>query len=66
MISIQTAVIILVTFPLVFIAIDIYLAVDKKDGNTYSEILRKAGKKWMPLIMIINFGWGLLSGHWWW
>lgn len=66
MISVQTAVIILITFPVVFIAIDIYLAVDKIGGNTYSEILRKTGRKWMPLIMIISFGFGLLCGHWWW
>lgn len=64
--SVQTVIIILVTFPLVFIGIDIWLFMDRKEGNTYSEILRAAGRKWMPLIMLMSFGFGLLCGHWWW
>lgn len=64
--SVQTVVIIMTVLPLLFIGIDVYLAVDKKKGNTYSEILRAAGKKWVPLIMMMCFGFGLLAGHWWW
>lgn len=59
-------IIIMTVLPAVFIAIDIVLAVNKRKGDTYSEILREAGKKWTPLIMIMCFGMGLLAGHWWW
>jgi len=50
----------------IIILIDVILAMDKTKGNTYSEILRAAGKKWIALIMMITFGMGLLAGHWWW
>lgn len=53
-------------FPAVFIIIDIILAVNKRKGDTYSEVIRAAGKKWQPLIMMMCFGFGLLAGHWWW
>lgn len=45
---------------------DIFLALDKKQGNTISAVLRAAGKKWIALIMFVAYGWGLLNGHWWW
>ncbi len=64
--NVQAVIVIMTLFPLVFIAIDVKLAIDKKDGNTYSEILRAAGRKWVPLIMMMCFGFGLLAGHWWW
>lgn len=48
------------------IGFDIYLALDKVKGNTYSAVIRSAGKKWMPLVLIASFGMGLLCGHWWW
>jgi len=57
---------ILLGTPLAFIIVDIYLALDGRKGNTYSEIIREASKKWMPIIMILCYGFGLLSGHWWW
>ena len=50
----------------IIILIDVILHIDKTEGNTYSEILRTAGKKWVSLIMMITFGMGLLAGHWWW
>lgn len=59
-------VIIMTVMPAIFIIIDIVLAVNKKKGDTYSEVLREAGKKWQPLIMLMCFGMGLLAGHWWW
>jgi heme/copper-type cytochrome/quinol oxidase subunit 2 len=48
------------------IGFDTYLALDKVKANTYSAVIRAAGKKWMPLIMIVSFSMGLLCGHWWW
>jgi hypothetical protein len=52
--------------PIIYIAIDIILAVNKRKGDTYSEIIRAAGKKFAPLAMMISFGFGLLAGHWFW
>lgn len=52
--------------PALFIGVDIVLALDMRDGNTYSEILRAAGRKWMPLVILMCFGFGLLSGHFFW
>lgn len=48
------------------IGFDIYLARDKINENTYSAVIRNAGRKWMPLIIMISYGLGLLSGHWFW
>ena len=59
-------IIIMTAFPVVFIGIDIGLAIHKRKGDTYSEVLRAAGKRWVPLIMLMCFGMGLLAGHWWW
>jgi len=52
--------------PLVYLIIDLGLALNRRKGDTYSEVLRKWGKKYMPLIMVICYIFGLLSGHWWW
>jgi hypothetical protein len=57
---------ILIGFPVVYILIDVGLALNKRQGDTYSEIIREASKKFMPLIIFICFGMGLLAGHWWW
>lgn len=51
---------------LIVIAVDIWLALDDRKGNTYSERLRSWGKAWPPLRLLIAFGMGLLAGHWWW
>lgn len=59
-------ILIMVGLPLLYIAIDVYLAVNSRKGDTYSEILTKAGDKFRPLIMMMCFGFGLLAGHWWW
>lgn len=48
------------------IGLDIVLALDKHDGNTYSERMRAWAKIWPPLRLIIMFGMGLVAGHWWW
>lgn len=56
----------MVIFPAVFIAVDVALALNRRDGDTYSEVMRRAGRRWLPLIMIVCFGFGLLAGHWWW
>ena len=52
--------------PLVYILIDIGLAINSREGDTFSEIIRAAGKKFAPLAFIISFGFGLLTGHWFW
>lgn len=58
--------IIMGVFVVSFIGIDIYLAVDKVSGNTYSERLRVWARAWPPLRLMVAFGMGLLCGHWWW
>jgi len=52
--------------PAVFILIDVALALNKRRGDTYSEVLREIGKKWTSAIMLMCFGMGVLAGHWWW
>jgi len=52
--------------PILYIAIDVLLATNKRRGDTYSEIISKAAKKFMPLALLISFGFGLLTGHWFW
>jgi hypothetical protein len=44
---------------LMIIGIDIYFAVDKIKGNTWSEIIRLWGEKYK----LIPFAWGMLAGH---
>jgi len=58
--------IIMAVFVVSFIGVDIYLAVDKVSGNTYSERMRAWAKVWPPLRLIVAFGMGMLCGHWWW
>jgi hypothetical protein len=52
--------------PGIFIVIDIILAINKRKGDTYSEVMRAIGLKWLPVVMFVCFGFGLLAGHWWW
>lgn len=59
-------IVIMVAFVVVIIAVDVVLAVRSPGGDTYSEVLRAAGERWMPLVMLVCFGMGLLAGHWWW
>lgn len=56
----------LVGLPVAYVVIDIFLALNRRKGDTYSEVLRKAGRKFMPLVIAISFLFGLLCGHWWW
>jgi hypothetical protein len=58
--------VIMAVFVVAFIGIDIWLAVDKVSGNTYSERMRAWAKVWPPLRLMVAFGMGLLCGHWWW
>jgi succinate dehydrogenase hydrophobic anchor subunit len=58
--------IIMAVFVVAFIGVDVYLAFDKRKGNTYSERLRAWAKVWPPLRLLISFGMGLLCGHWYW
>jgi hypothetical protein len=64
--STEVVTIIIIGLILGIIGFDIYLALDKKSGNTFSAVIRNAGKKWAPLIMMVTFGMGLLAGHWFW
>ena len=48
------------------VVIDIVLALNRRKGDTYSEVLRSAGKRWWPFALIIAFAMGLLCGHWFW
>lgn len=52
--------------PALFILVDVVLALNKRKGDTYSEVLRAAGRKWQPVIIMMSFSMGLLCGHWWW
>lgn len=60
------AVIFMVVAAVVIIAVDIGLALNRHKGDTFSSILRAAGRECIPLIIIMSFGMGLLAGHWWW
>lgn len=48
------------------VGLDVYLALDGRDENTYSERLRALGRVWPPARLLITFGMGLLAGHLWW
>ena len=62
----DTVAVLIIVLILAIIGFDIYLALDKEEDNTFSSIIRAAGKKWVPLIIMASFGMGLLAGHWWW
>lgn len=50
----------------VLVGFDIWFAVDRRKGNTYSENFRKWGRIWPPVKLIGCFTLGLLAGHFWW
>jgi len=63
----ETAVaIIMVVFVVAFVAVDVALATDKSEGNTYSEILRDTGARhpWFRVVFLVMVG--VLLGHWFW
>ena len=64
--SVQYVVLFMVSAFVIIIVVDIILALDGRSGNTYSEIIRRAGARWKPLIFMLIFGMGLLTGHWFW
>ena len=64
--SMATVIAIMLGLPMVYILIDVYLAKNKRKGDTYSEIISAAAKKFLPLGLLISFGFGLLAGHWFW
>lgn len=59
-------VILMVSFVVVFCAIDVKLAMDKKKGNTYSEIIRNTGNRHPWFRILFNIAVGVLLGHWFW
>lgn len=60
------SVIFMIASALVIIGVDIMLALNKHKGDTFSSILRQAGRDWIGLVMLMVFGMGLLAGHWFW
>lgn len=61
----QTAVIlVMLGMPLIYIVIDIVLALNGRDGDTYSEILRKWFKGMIWLYGLVAFAMGVILGHW--
>lgn len=46
---------------LAFLGYDIYLATDKVDGNTWSELARRIGM----VTPFLPWVWGVLAGHFW-
>lgn len=49
---------------LILVAFDILLAVDRREGNTYSEVIREWFWRFEPLYYGVAFGLGVLMGHW--
>ncbi len=53
----ETSAMLLITVGLILW--DVFLAADKEPGNTISEVIQQASKRWW----IIAYGWGVLAGH---
>lgn len=49
---------------LVLVGVDIYLALDGRDDNTYSERIRAWGKVWPPFRLLLAASMGGLLVHW--
>lgn len=62
----SAVVILMICLFVVIIGVDVYLALDKVKENTFSAVLREKAKKWLPLVILICYGMGLLTGHWFW
>jgi len=62
----ELTIILMVAFFVIVVGVDVILLLNKKQGDTYSEVIRAAGKKWIAVIMMTTFGMGLLAGHWFW
>ena len=62
----MTTTVIMIALTVLIIGWDVWLAVDRKDGNTISERMRAADRGFRGFKYIIIFGFGLLTGHWWW
>lgn len=50
----------------VIIGVDIVLAVNKKSGDTISEVIRNSARKWPIFYVLWGLFWGVLLGHWFW
>ena len=61
---VATAIVALTAMTLL-VVLDVYLATDRRRGNTYSELLTRLGKIWPPIRLLLSFGMGLLAAHWW-
>ena len=59
-------VITMVVLVALIIAWDVWLFLDEKKGNTISERMRAADRAFVPFKYLVIFGFGLLTGHFWW
>jgi len=50
----------------IVVAIDLVLALNRTQGDTYSEVIRAWGRKRLAVVIGISFVMGLLAGHWFW
>ena len=60
------AIVFMIAAFVVIIGVDVGLAFNRHKGDTFSSILRVAGRECIGLIIAVCFGMGLLAGHWWW
>lgn len=65
MTSAATTIVMVAAF-LGLVGLDVYLALDGRPENTYSERLRVMSKAWPPARLLLSFGMGLLAGHLYW
>lgn len=59
-------VVVMVAAFLALVGLDVWLALDGRTENTYSERLRAMGKAWPATRLLLSFGMGLLAGHLYW
>lgn len=60
------AVLFMIAVMFLVILVDVVLALNDDRGDTFSAVLRRAGRENIAIIMLITFSMGLLAGHWWW
>lgn len=51
---------------LAVVLIDLVLALNRTEGDTYSEVIRAWARKRIAVVILLSFAMGLLAGHWFW
>lgn len=51
---------------LTVVLVDLVLALNRTEGDTYSEVIRAWARKRIAVVIGISFIMGLLTGHWFW